>query len=187
MKPLIRIIFCTLVLTAPTMTVAQEASGRINLQADSVALEWVVVPSPPRDTPNENGEPMRSVFAPQSEQFEGVDMLVAYGTPTAGSADLLMLAVYQRVSGQPSFVDQYFKGFLYYYPEGQDGGWVSDFAAPGSELVVDAYEVSENLATASGHFTTTAYFEPEDADEPDKSRAMALSGTFAWQLPRLEE
>lgn len=96
-----------------------------------------------------------------------------------------MLAANQRVSGEPSFVDQYFKGFLYHHPEGMDGGWVADFGAPGSEMVVDSYSVSEDIATASGHFTTTAYFEAKDADEPDPSRALPISGTFEVQLPRL--
>lgn len=171
----------------PDIVMSQEAIGQFSVQADDVSANWTIVASPPVNTPNENGEPMKSVFAPQSGDFEGVDMLVMWATPADGGADLMMLAVYQRVTGQPSFVDQYFKGFLFHYPDGQDGAWVSDFGAPGSEMVVDDYSVSGDIATATGHFSTTAYFEPDDADEPDQSRALEISGTFEAQLPRLEE
>ena len=170
----------------PDIVMSQEATGQFNLQADGVSATWTIVESPPVNTPDENGEPMQSVFAPQSGDFEGVDMLVMWATPAAGGADLMMLTVYQRVMGQPSLVDQYFKGFLFHYPDGQDGAWVSDFAAPGSEMVVDDYSLSGDIATIAGHFSTTAYFEPDDADEPDKSRAMEISGTFEAQLPRLD-
>jgi hypothetical protein len=178
---------CALVMAIAAPVLAQEPSGRITVEADGVAAEWTIVASPPANTPNENGEPMQSVFAPQTGDFEGVDMLVMWATPPAGGAELMMLAVYHRVTGEPSFVDQYFKGFLFHYPNGEGGAWVSDFGAPGSEIVLDGYTVSGDLATATGHFTTTAYFEPDDADEPDESRALAISGTFAAQLPRLDD
>lgn len=100
-------------------------------------------------------------------------MLVMWATPTSGSVEVLMLAVYQRVLGQPSFLDQYFNGFLFHYPEGQGGPWVSGFGAPASEVVVGDYSVSGNLATATGRFATTAYFESDDTDEPDQSRYAA--------------
>jgi hypothetical protein len=187
MRYLVLAVPCAVFTAISAPLLAQEPSGRIIVEADGVAAEWTIVASPPANTPNENGEPMQSVFAPQSGDFEGVDMLVMWAAPTTGGSELMMLAVYHRVTGEPSFVDQYFKGFLFHYPDGQDGAWVSDFGAPGSEVVVDDYSVSGDLATATGHFTATAYFEPDDADEPDQSRALAISGTFEAQLPQLEE
>lgn len=187
MRSLFIAVPCALFTAIPAPLLAQEPSGRITVEADGVAAEWTIVASPPANTPNENGEPMQSVFAPQSGDFEGIDMLVMWATPTTRDSELMMLAVYHRVTGASSFVDQYFKGFLYHYPDGQGDAWVSDFAAPGSEVVVDAYTVSGSLATVTGHFTTTAYFEAEDSDEPDQSSAQAISGTFEAQLPRLEE
>ena len=178
---------CALFMAISAPVLAQEPSGRITLEADGISAEWTIVASPPANTPNQNGEPMQSVFAPQSGDFEGVDMLVMWAIPTSAGSELMMLAAYHRVSGEPSFVDQYFKGFLFHFPDGEGGAWVSDFGAPGSEVIVDGYAVSGDLATASGHFATTAYFEPDDADDPDESRALAISGSFAAQRPRLDD
>lgn len=185
MKIFVRAFVGFLVLVGAAPVAAQDASGRIKIEAEGIAADWSIVSSPPRGTFDTDGTPRQSVFAPQSGDFAGVDMLVMWAMPQAGATAPLMLAAYQRVSGEPSFVDQYFKGLLYHHPEGMDGGWVADFGAPGSEMVVDSYSVSEDIATASGHSTTTAYFEAKDADEPDPSRALPISGTFEVQLPRL--
>lgn len=187
MRDLVRALACATLMATPAPVLAQEPSGRITVEADGVSAEWTIIASPPVNTPNRNGEPMQSVFAPQSDDFKGVDMLVMWATPTSTDSEFMMLAAYHRVSGEPSFEDQYFKGFLFHFPDGQGGAWVSDFGAPGSEVVIDGYTVSGNLATATGHFTTTAYFEADDADEPDQSRALAISGTFEAQLPRLDD
>lgn len=84
MKIFVRAFVGFLVLVGAAPVAAQDASGRIKIEAEGIAADWSIVSSPPRGTFDTDGTPRQSVFAPQSGDFAGVDMLVMWAMPQAG-------------------------------------------------------------------------------------------------------
>jgi hypothetical protein len=169
-------------LTLASGAVAEGLSGTIDATIDGTPVALTVVSSATKNTPDPSGIPRLSGFAPGEDTYVGIDQLVIWSQPAPDSLARLMLAINHRVSGEPSFIDL-FKGDLLYSPENDGTAWVANLGDPGSEIVIDSYSSTETLATVSGHFSVTAHFLPEDAEEPDLSQSLPISGSFAVTLP----
>ncbi|WP_156477538.1 hypothetical protein [Falsihalocynthiibacter arcticus] len=171
-------------LIMPNFAAAQEATGQITTQIDGKDFVFTIISQADAALGLDDAD-AKSAFAPQSEQFAGIVSLALWATEETSGIPL-MLNIFHRVSGEPTEVDQFFSGFLFYAEGGEEWGWVADLSQDGSTISVERYVETETSATVAGQFSTTAYYEAADQDEPDLSRSISISGRFEAVLPRID-
>jgi hypothetical protein len=171
-------------LIMPSFSTAQEASGQLITQIDGKDFVFTIVSNAGEALGMSDAEAI-STFAPQLDEFSGIVSLVLWTTEETSEIPL-MLTIFHRVSGEPTEADQFFSGVLFYAEGGEKWGWVADLSQAGSTISVDSYVETETSANVAGQFSTTAYYEAADQDEPDLSRSISIAGTFEAVLPRLE-
>ncbi|WP_458793038.1 hypothetical protein [Yoonia sp. MH D7] len=171
-------------LMLPSFSTAQEASGQIITQIDGKDFVFTIVSNADEALGMDDADAI-SAFAPQSDEFSGIVSLVLWTTEETSEIPL-MLTIFHRVSGEPTEVDLFFSGVLFYAEGGEEWGWVANLSQDGSTISVESYVETETSANVTGQFSTTAYYEAADQDEPDLSRSISISGRFEAVLPRLE-
>jgi hypothetical protein len=183
MHVFMRVIAAFVGLMMPSFSTAQEASGQLITQIDGKDFVFTIV-SQADEALGLDGADAKSAVAPQSEQFAGIVSLALWATEETSGIPL-MLNIFHRVSGEPTEVDQFFSGFLFYAEGGEEWGWVADLSQDGSTISVESYVETAASANVTGQFNTTAYYEAADQDEPDLSRSISISGKFEAALPRI--
>jgi hypothetical protein len=169
---------------AMATSLAAEASGTISAIIDGTENVWTIVPEVNLGDAYMDEPPLLSGFAPQTDEFAGLSGIVMWAQ--ADDSSSLMVTAYHRTSGEPSMIDDLFKGFLVYIDEPSQGAWVSDFKDSEAKLTIDSYDENGDVLTVAGSFTTTAFFEAADADEPDPDVSLRITGTFNATLSRVE-
>jgi hypothetical protein len=185
MRAFMRVIaagLCGLML--PSFAAAQEATGQITTQIDGKPAVFTIV-NQADEALGIDGADAKSAFAPQSDEFSGIVSLALWAIEVT-SGTPLMLNLFHRVWGEPTEVDQFFSGFLFYAEGGEEWSWSADLSQPGSTWTLDTYLETDAGVNVTGQFSTTAYYQAADQDEPDLSRSISISGTFDVVLPALE-
>lgn len=165
-------------------SVAAQTSGTVSATIDGTENVWTIVPEVNLGDANMDEPPDLSGFAPQTGDVAGLTAIVMWAQ--ADDSTTLMVSAYHRTSGEPAMIDDLVKGFLVYIDETSQGAWVSDFTDSEAKLTIDSYDENGDVLTVAGSFTTTAFFEAADADEPDPDVSMRITGTFNATLSRLE-